>query len=245
MKKIDEDDLPGDETLSMYGHQNKLHEALEEQAINDPDAACRDEILRNPLVSIFRRMYGDQRELCKGRPVGLSPGFSKILTDYWRKMPLYGDDAENIWLRAAQREYARLKKQKENAQLAADRRSGDTAGPDWDYLPATKIDEDYKKDYRILARRDILQPGRFYRKPDTTQFPRYFIRGRLQTGYKGRREILPLWKSLELDKKLQERLKKKRRERQEEASRYSTREMGRAGVKATRRRKVTHKRRRL
>mmetsp|Transcript_7461 Transcript_7461/g.18155 ORF Transcript_7461/g.18155 Transcript_7461/m.18155 type:complete len:133 (+) Transcript_7461:793-1191(+) len=54
--------------------------------------------------------------------------------------------------------------------------SGETTGPDWFYLPRTKIDDNIKEEFRLLAKRELLEPGRYFKKPSTTEFPRYFTR---------------------------------------------------------------------
>jgi hypothetical protein len=60
------------------------------------------------------------------------------------------------------------------AQRQSCRARPNTAGPAWFNLPATEITEDVKRDLRLLRLRPALDPKAFYKKLDTTKFPKYF-----------------------------------------------------------------------
>ncbi|GAB5363727.1 hypothetical protein AAMO2058_000908600 [Amorphochlora amoebiformis] len=127
--------------------------------------------------------------------------------------------------------------------------SGMTAGPDWDWLPATKIEGDYKKDLRFIARREMFQPGHFYKKPESTQFPRYFARVVDKTPYTLFRKgaglpLKPLWVTWMEDENLWGKYMKSFKNRQKALERFSKKNMGKAGIKA-KKTKRKQKRRRL
>jgi len=139
-------------------------------------------------------------------------------------------------------------RESELAQLHKDSKSGETAGPNWGYLPETYIDESYKRDFRFLNRRALYLPGRYFKKPETTQFPRYFVRAIMPE--KGRRpthpsQIISLWEAFKQNKELYSKYNKVYQNRQKELGRYSKKNMGRAGLKKrkSRRRKSMLRRR--
>ncbi len=62
----------------------------------------------------------------------------------------------------------------------------DTAGAKWYGLPATKIDEDMKRDLRLLRLRGAYDPKRFYKSFDKGKFPKYFqVGGRCSCSWHG------------------------------------------------------------
>ncbi|KAL4539364.1 hypothetical protein Ndes2437B_g02255 [Nannochloris sp. 'desiccata'] len=58
----------------------------------------------------------------------------------------------------------------------------DTAGKSWYDLPATTITDEVKNDLRVLRLRSALDPKTFYKKFDTTKFPKYFQFGTVVEG---------------------------------------------------------------
>ncbi|KAL4855147.1 rRNA-processing protein fcf2 [Chlorella vulgaris] len=76
------------------------------------------------------------------------------------------------------------------AHKAARKAAPDTAGRGWFDLPATEITEEVKRDLRLLRLRGALDPKAFYKKLDSTKFPKYFQMGTVVEGaadfYSGR-----------------------------------------------------------
>lgn len=65
---------------------------------------------------------------------------------------------------------------------AARKNAPDTAGKSWYDLPATTITDEVKNDLRVLRLRSALDPKTFYKKFDTTKFPKYFQFGTVVEG---------------------------------------------------------------
>jgi hypothetical protein len=65
---------------------------------------------------------------------------------------------------------------------AAQKNAPDTAGKSWYDLPATTITDEVKNDLRVLRLRSALDPKTFYKKFDTTKFPKYFQFGTVVEG---------------------------------------------------------------
>lgn len=65
---------------------------------------------------------------------------------------------------------------------AAKKSAPDTAGKAWYDLPATTITDEVKNDLRVLRLRSALDPKTFYKKFDTTKFPKYFQFGTVVEG---------------------------------------------------------------
>eukprot|EP00466_Bigelowiella_natans_P006297 jgi/Bigna1/140957/aug1.59_g15665 len=89
--------------------------------------------------------------------------------------------------------------------------------------------------------------GRFYKPPDSTQFPRYFTRAKEYVP--GRedeyRNIEPLWKNWQKGyPEMPAYVKRKQKKRVMENSRYSTQALGKKGIKRHKLKKK-HQRRRL
>jgi len=68
----------------------------------------------------------------------------------------------------------------------------DTAGKGWFDLPAQKIDDDMKRELRLLRLRGAYDSKRFYKSFDNTKFPKHFAMGTVVEGaadyYGGRLE---------------------------------------------------------
>jgi hypothetical protein len=58
----------------------------------------------------------------------------------------------------------------------------DTAGKSWFGLPATAITDEVKRDLRVLRLRSTFDTKTFYKKFDTTKFPKYFHLGTVVEG---------------------------------------------------------------
>eukprot|EP00887_Chlorella_sp_A99_P003339 scaffold26.g3339.t1 len=73
---------------------------------------------------------------------------------------------------------------------AARRAAPSTAGKDWFGLPATQITDEVKRDLRLLQLRGAFDPKSFYKRPDSTKFPKHFVMGTVveapQDFYSGR-----------------------------------------------------------
>ena len=60
--------------------------------------------------------------------------------------------------------------------------AADTAGKAWFDLPATEITDEVKNDLRVLRLRSAFDPKSFYKKFDSTKFPKYFQFGTVVEG---------------------------------------------------------------
>ncbi|CAG9464654.1 unnamed protein product [Pedinophyceae sp. YPF-701] len=115
-----------------------------------------------------------------------------------RAYAAHAADAHNAALVANARKDPALAKQltagpldpRREERLARRRAGATTAGAKWFDLPATQIDEEAKRELRLLRLRGAMDPKRFYRSMDATKFPTYFQVGRVVEGaadfYSGR-----------------------------------------------------------
>ncbi|KDD76041.1 hypothetical protein H632_c383p0, partial [Helicosporidium sp. ATCC 50920] len=69
------------------------------------------------------------------------------------------------------------------ARLRAERSTRpDTAGAAWFNLPATPLTDEVKRDLKVLQLRSAFQGNRFYKKADSTKFPKHFQIGTVVEG---------------------------------------------------------------
>ena len=54
-----------------------------------------------------------------------------------------------------------------------------TKGEDWFNMPATELTDEIKADLKAIRMRDVLDPARFYKPPDTKGLPKYFQVGKI------------------------------------------------------------------
>lgn len=106
-----------------------------------------------------------------------------------------------------------------------------TAGKSWFDLPAGKITDDVKTDLRMLHLRSAFDPKKFYRKLDSTKFPKYFQFGTVVEGptdfYNGRlsrnERKQTLTEEIAADVHLSDLRKRRYNKMQEEASKFAGR----------------------
>lgn len=114
---------------------------------------------------------------------------------------------------------------------AAKKNAPDTAGKAWFDLPATTITDEVKNDLRVLRLRSAYDPKTFYKKFDTTKFPKYFQFGTVVEGptefYSGRltrkERKRTLTEEIMADPHLTAVRKKRYTKMQEEAARTASR----------------------
>ncbi|EFN59779.1 hypothetical protein CHLNCDRAFT_133463 [Chlorella variabilis] len=121
------------------------------------------------------------------------------------------------------------------AHRAARKAAPDTAGAAWFDLPATQITDEVKRDLRLLRLRGALDPKSFYKKLDSTKFPKYFQMGTVVEGaadfYSGRltnkQRKRTFTEEIMADEQLAEMRKKRHAKLQEERQYWSKKKMGR------------------
>ena len=124
---------------------------------------------------------------------------------------------------------------KRAADRAGRKAAPDTAGKGWYDLPATEITDEVKADLRVLRLRSALDPKAFYKKFDSTKFPKYFQFGTVVEGaadfYSGRltkkERKRTLADEIMADSRLTEVRKKRFGRMQEEAGKWGAKPKGR------------------
>mmetsp|Transcript_30170 Transcript_30170/g.53070 ORF Transcript_30170/g.53070 Transcript_30170/m.53070 type:complete len:361 (+) Transcript_30170:172-1254(+) len=228
------EDLP-DHEPNIVGRRNMAELRLEERLRQNMTAGLK-EIMDNCLWhELYQRMYGNKRNLSSGDPICYDPGFCKWF-DKWEK---------NNWPYGPKKKEHVLAENINKKLVSKARQIHKTAYEagkfDAGILPATKIDKDFKKDFRLLARKSLYFPGRYYKNPESTKFPRYFGRAwKVSPAFKGVPRFTPIWKvwsNTTVMKKYKERMKKRFRAIQE----YTPEGMGKKGKRP---RRIRHKQKR-